>query len=82
MFHKIKEVIPTKNMILMVKFINGEVKIYDIKPLMKKWKVFEELKEEKLFVQVKVDKGGYGISWNENIDLDCNELWSNGSLVQ
>lgn len=82
MFHKIEEVIPIKDMTLMVKFINGEMKIYDIKPLMKKWKIFEELKEEKLFEQVKVDKGGYGISWNENIDLDCNELWSNGSLVQ
>lgn len=82
MFHKIEEVIPIKDMTLMVKFINGEMKIYDIKPLMKKWKIFEELKEEKLFAQVKVDKGGYGISWNENIDLDCNELWSNGSLVQ
>ncbi len=82
MFHKVKEVTPVENMMLVVKFVNNEVKVYDIKPLMKKWKIFEELKEEKVFAQVKVDKGGYGISWNEEIDLDCNELWSNGSLIE
>ena len=29
------------------------------------------------FNKVKVDEGGYGISWNENIDISCNELWFN-----
>ena len=25
----------------------------------------------------KVDVGGYGISWNDEIDLSCDELWDN-----
>ena len=31
-----------------------------------------------LFEQVKVDDGGYGVSWNDEIDLSCDELWENG----
>ena len=34
-----------------------------------------------LFEQVQVDSGGYGISWNDDIDLSCNELWENGTVV-
>jgi hypothetical protein len=29
-----------------------------------------------LFEQVKVDSGGFGISWNDDIDLSCNELYT------
>ncbi len=28
--------------------------------------------------QVKVDAGVYGISWNDDIDLSCEELYQNG----
>jgi len=31
-----------------------------------------------LFWNVKTDLGGYGISWNDEIDLSCDELWENG----
>ena len=34
-----------------------------------------------LFEQVKVDSGGYGISWNDELDLSCNELYYNGVTV-
>jgi hypothetical protein len=27
---------------------------------------------------VRVDPGGYGISWNDHIDLSEYELWTNG----
>lgn len=43
-----------------------------------KWEAFKLLADVKgLFEQVKVDSGGYGISWDDNIDLSCNELWNN-----
>lgn len=82
MFHRVKEVTPMENMILKIKFINNQIKMYDIKPLMKKWKVFNELKDNELFKKVKVDQGGYGISWNDEIDLACDELWEKGSLIE
>lgn len=78
MFHKVKYVQALENLMLKVEFIDGNIKLYDVKRLMKKWKVFELLKDEKLFNQVRVDQGGYGIIWNDEIDLECNELWENG----
>lgn len=79
MFYKIKNVKALKNYKLLVTFTNGEVKNYDVKPLFDKWDSFKDLVTIKgLFQQVKVDDGGYGISWNDEIDLSCNELYHNG----
>jgi hypothetical protein len=36
------------------------------------------LENESFFRQVKVDAGGYGISWSDTIDLSESELWLNG----
>ncbi len=81
MFHKVKKVEPLDNYILKVTFEDGTIKHYDINPLFDKWSIFKSLKTIKgLFEQVKVDVGGYGISWNDEIDLSCNELWENSSI--
>jgi len=29
-----------------------------------------------------VDASGFGIFWNDEIDLSCNELWENGQIVR
>ncbi len=79
MFYKIKTVEPLDNFILYVTFENDVKKYYDLKLLFDKWQDFKELQNnKKLFSNVKVDNGGYGISWNEELDLSCNELWENG----
>lgn len=78
MFHKVKNVYPKDDMIIEVYFNNNIKKEYDIKTILNKWSIFKKLKDEELFKKVKVDVGGYGISWNENIDLSCEELWKNG----
>ena len=31
---------------------------------------------------VLVDVGGYGIIWNDELDLSCDELWDNGTTVE
>lgn len=82
MFHKVNSVSPQKNYTLIVHFWNGETKKYDVKSLFDKWKVFNRLKENNLFNEVKVDLGGYGISWNEDIDLSCDELYENGKNIR
>ncbi len=79
MFHKIHAVHPLPDMQLMLWFTGGAIKQYDVRPLLKKWKKFVDLQDELLFKCVKVDAGGYGISWNDDLDLSCNELWENGS---
>lgn len=78
MFHKIHVVQPLPAMQLLLWFSGGDIKQYDVKPLLAKWKSFSVLEDEQLFNRVKVDAGGYGISWNDEIDLACNELWENG----
>jgi len=82
MFYKIKEVKPLPDYSLLVIFATGEKKQYNVKPLFDKWAPFKALAVTRgLFDQVRVDIGGYGISWNDNIDLSCNELYENGAVV-
>ena len=60
-------------------FTDGVVKKYDVKPLFSEIEAFQTLKEvQGLFELVRVDAGGYGICWNDDIDLACDELWENG----
>lgn len=80
MFHKIKEVSPMDNYTLSVCFEDGVQKQFDVKPLFIAFPVFQTLQEiPNLFSQVQVDVGGYGISWNDELDLSCNDLWENGT---
>lgn len=79
MFHKIKSVTPLQDYRLSVQFLEGETKTYDVKPLFERYPMFKffiEHPEE--FFDVSVDTGGYGVIWNDDIDLSCNELWENG----
>lgn len=79
MFYRVQSVQPVPDMALLVTFQNGQKKRYDVKPLLHRFPSFAQLQEEKgLFEQVQVDLGGYGISWNDEIDLSCNELWESG----
>lgn len=39
---------------------------------------FSSLKDSALFSEAEVDQGGYGISWNDELDLSCDELWEHG----
>jgi hypothetical protein len=74
---KILSVQPLNDRKLLVKFSNGMEKIYDCKPLIEKFEPFKILENETFFKQVEVDAGGYGISWNDKVDLSEYELWEN-----
>ena len=78
MFHKVKEVYPLPDLKLSVAFANGTTKQYDVKPLLERFPAFIALQDEALFNSVEVDTGGYGIVWNDEIDLSCDELWEHG----
>ena len=77
---KIKYIEPTDNYNLFVIFENGIIKIYSIKDKISN-PIFSPLKDLNLFKKVKVDTGGYGISWNDDIDLSEYELWKNGKEI-
>jgi len=74
---KIQSVTPLTDKRLSVKFANGVEKMYDCRELLH-LEMFEPLKNEAFFRSAKVDPGGYGVSWNDDIDLSEYELWVNG----
>lgn len=79
MSNRIVSVKPAENMSLIVGFQNGKEKKYDVRMLydfFPQMKVLE--KDRKLFNSVQVDTGGYGISWNDELDIDAEEIWDNG----
>lgn len=83
MFHKVKSVAPLSNFTLSVQFSEGVTKLYDLKPLFERIPAFLYLNENPAeYDCVSVDVGGYGIVWNDELDLSCNELWENGTVVE
>ena len=83
MFHKVKSVAPLSNFTLSVQFSEGVTKLYDLKPLFERIPAFLYLNENPAeYGCVAVDVGGYGIVWNDELDLSCDELWENGTVVE
>ena len=83
MFHKVKAVKALPDYRLSVQFAEGATKLYDVKPLFVKWASFRIFENDpELFASVKVDVGGYGIIWNDTLDLSCDELFENGQTVK
>ena len=81
MFHKIKDVTPLPGLCMRVQFVNGTTKLYDVAPLTERFDAFQELKRGHLFEDVEVDAGGCGVSWNDNLDLSCDEIWEHGEPI-
>ena len=82
MLHKIRSVTPLDDYILRVEFCEGLTKLYDVKQLFNVFDCFKKLKENNLFYKVKVDKGGYAVIWNKEIDLACDDLFYDGKIVK
>jgi hypothetical protein len=74
---KIQSVKPLEDRRLLVTFVTGDEKVYDCNGLLH-LDAFQILKNEAFFRSVKVDAGGYGISWSDDVDLSECELWANG----
>ena len=82
MFHKVKAVSALPDFRLSVQFAEGVTKIYNVEPLFSNWESFRDLEDSELFSSVEVDVGGYGIIWNDELDLSCDELFENGNTIK
>ena len=78
MFHKIKNVETLNNKILKIYFENKKIKYYDMKKLIENNINFKLLNNDAIFNMAKVDIGGYGIIWTDEIDISGEELYVNG----
>lgn len=77
---RVKSVVPLENKRLLVTFVNGVQKVYDCRQILELDR-FRLLRQEAFFKAVRVDPGGYGISWDDEVDLSEYELWNNGIEV-
>lgn len=81
MFHKITSVTPLHDFKLLLHFSDGVAKEYDVSQLFNRIPDLKALQTPGLFNTVRVDTGGYGISWNDDLDLSADELFENGQTV-
>lgn len=72
----------TEGTFVLATFQDGTQKKYDIRTM---YDIFPQLKElekdEELFKKISVDTGGYGVSWNDDLDIDAEEIWENGEKI-
>lgn len=79
MAHKIISIKAKDNLIVVATFFDGTVKEYDVKSLFELYPQLKQLEsDDKLFGSVQIDAGGYGISWNDDLDLDADTIWEEG----
>lgn len=81
MFHKACKLAFGKGTILKVTFQDGFVIEYDVSVLFSKYPQLSALNDRKLFVSGKL-MGGYGIIWNEDLDLETETIYCDGVLVE
>ena len=75
MYLAVKDVKTIDDYKLILTFEDDSVRIFDMKPLLRKG-VFKELKDEKLFKTVKVSFDS--IEWANGIDVDPETLYKDG----
>ncbi len=80
-YPKVKSVKALNGKRVLVVFTNDVKKIYDCSPLLAE-ETHSVLAMDPIFENVKADKGGYGISWTDEIDLAESELWINGVVAE
>lgn len=62
---------------LLIEFSQNQFKKYDVSQLLSK-EMFAPLRNPSFFKNFKIESGGYGLVWNEDVDISEYELWKNG----
>lgn len=80
---KIEDIVPLKNYGLLVFFRNGVIKKCQMEKFFDKnkaLKTFLSLRKE-MFPLVRIQSGGYGICWEENMSVSDTELYDAGTTI-
>ena len=77
---KVKDVFPYTDLNILIVFENGITKKYNVTQLFEQFDWYKQLENPDIFNLVKVEPGGYGVSWNEDIDISEDELWENSEI--
>lgn len=73
---RIISVVPNNDFTLTIGFNNGEKRLYDVRPLLKKGTVFETFMNLEDFKRVYVDED-HCIAWDIDPTIDSNIVWNN-----
>lgn len=76
MVEKIIDVVANSDFTLTISCSNGEKRLYDMSPLLKKGTVFEPFSKIENFRRVYVDDT-HCIAWDIDPYIDSNKVWSN-----
>lgn len=80
-FHKAVKIEYKEGTVLELTFANYELKQYDMSVLFERFPILTALRNRELFVSGKL-AGGYGIVWNDNIDLEVETVYQYGIPVE
>ncbi len=67
--------------IVQVTFIDGKIIQYDMSLMYSKYPHFKLLNDRKLFLSGRLDIGGDGVIWTDEIDFSCASIYECGIVV-
>lgn len=83
MMHKIVSIKTKDNLVIEATFFDGTVKEYNVRNIFPVYPLMKELENNNiLFKGVQIDSGGYGISWNDDLDLESETIWEDGVEIR
>ncbi len=80
MFHRAVSLQFNEGTELQLTFEDGCIKSYDIALLFEKYPQLKALSDRSLFTSGRLS-GGYGIIWSDELDLDSETVYEDGTLV-
>ena len=83
MFHTATNVSFLEDVTIEVTYRDGKVFRYDMSKLFLKYPQLEELRRNRqLFESGQIDPGGYGIVWNDKLDVDATGIYEDGIFIR
>ena len=73
---QITKVVPRNDFTLVLSFDNGEIRLYDVRPLLQAGTVFAPFREWNNFRRVYLDED-HSVCWDIDPNVDSNEVWNN-----
>ena len=70
---------PIENYVLLVDFIDGTKKRFDMKPIIDRGGVFDKLKEKEKFMTAHVDRDT--VVWDDILDIAPESLYEKGEPI-
>ena len=82
MFHRAIDLKFIEDTEVEVTFRDGKVMRYDVSVLFDSIPSLRSLKSRELFTSGNLSPGGYGIIWNDDLDLDIETIYHDGNLIK